>query len=187
MNAPRTNQAPIQISCCRIAGFCVNARMLPALIRRVTSIQPTTPNSAPDAPALSASWPMTLTADPTMPLPMYSVRNLGTPIWLSARAQIRKPNQVLQIRCRAPMCRNIDVPSRQYSPGQTSRRPTAPNWISVALVRVSPTDSATRNTSAQTAKSAVVAGAARSVCQNGGRGGRGASGWFTLCRPTGTL
>ena len=32
-------------------------------------LQPTTPNRAPDAPALRASLPMTLTAAPTTPLP----------------------------------------------------------------------------------------------------------------------
>ena len=82
------------------------------------------------------------------------------------------------------MCRNIDVNSRQYWPAQTQRRPTAPNWIKVALVRVSPTADAARNTSTHAAKIREVTGAARSTCQSGGRGGRGGAFWFTVCTDT---
>jgi hypothetical protein len=76
------------------------------------------------------------------------------------------------------------VKSRQYWPAHTHRRPTAPNGIKVAFVRVSPTTDAARNTSTQAAKISEVTGAARSTCQTGGRGGRGGAFSFTVWKDT---
>ena len=93
-----------------------------------------------------------------------------------------KPATMFQMRCTAPMCRNIEVKSRQYSPRHTSSREVAPNFSNVGMLWVEPSRSAIANTTMQMAKIVVETGAARRRWNNVGGASGGWLGTSELTR-----
>ena len=168
MNAPRTNQPAIQISCWRIAGCCTNARQLPNWARSATSIQPTTPNSAPDAPALSGV--VADDADRGADDATAQIEDEEPPRTDRLLGHGAEPETEKEVGDQVHRA-DVQEHRREEPPVLAGPHPAAPDRAELDQRPVGPgvlpTANADQEHETQAAKIREVTGAARSTCQSG--------------------
>jgi hypothetical protein len=154
----------------RIQGSATNASQPPSTRQRSANVMPTIPKAAPEAPAApGASWHRRLVAHAPIPVTRYAITKRRLPSARSTAEHQPTMQYVFQRMCIQPMCKNIGVTNRQYSPAHTWLRSRAPNRTRLTTLVDPPCVSTKRKTSTLIAQMEKVAGALPTRSRSGSR------------------
>jgi len=152
-----TNEPARPASTHQVAGLRRNARQPPSERRWSTRSAPTIPNSPPEAPVATASWPTSESAEPAIALIVKRARNRAGPTVASSMGPATRSPTTFRARCAQCPCTNAADRSRQAWPAQTRLRSSAPAETSLAAV-TGPRETTQANTAAFAPTSASVTG-----------------------------